>query len=124
MKKIGWNIKSQILILIYEISGSFDTAVDNNLESLFNIVLIVEFSPVFSTKHWRSIYGVLYKELGWTQISQRDRDRELKRGNSHVVVIQTNYVYWRTSKQALFISDCSNRPEFVTAKDRIRCKLL
>lgn len=41
MKKIGWNIKSQILILIYEISGSFDTAVDNNLESLFNIVLIV-----------------------------------------------------------------------------------
>lgn len=107
-----------------KVSGSFDTAVDNNLESLFNIVLIVEFSPVFSTKHWRSIYGVLYKELGWTQISQRDRDRELKRGNSHVVVIQTNYVYWWTSKQALFISDCSNRPEFVTAKDRIRCKLL
>lgn len=60
MKKIGWNIKSQILILIYEISGSFDTAVDNNLESLFNIVLIVEFSPVFFHKTLKKyIWGVV-----------------------------------------------------------------
>ena len=55
MKKIGWN-KSQILILIYEISGSFDTAVDNNLESLFNIVLIVEFSPVFFPQNIEEVY--------------------------------------------------------------------
>lgn len=43
-----------------KVSGSFDTAVGNNLESLFNIVLIVEFSPVFFHKTLKKyIWGVV-----------------------------------------------------------------